>query len=215
MARPPMKPRPLRLADLLSPRALVAIALVAAAGCAAEPAQMIPSTPIGPPILSLRGVSLSGAEFGGSAIPGTYGADYTYPTHEEVAYFVAKGMTILRIPFLWERLQPTLSGPFDDTELGRLDDIVNYAVTAGTNVLLDPHDYASYDGNVIGYGGVTAAAFADLWSKLALHYQALPQLYFGLMNEPPSTAAQKLRTEDWVAAANGAIQAIRATGATT
>jgi len=209
-----MKPRPLRLADLLSPRALVAIALVAAAGCAAEPAQMIPSTPIGPPILSLRGVSLSGAEFGGSAIPGTYGGDYTYPTHEEVDYFVAKGMTILRIPFLWERLQPALGGDFDATELGRLDDIVDYAVAAGTNVLIDPHNYASYDGNVIGYGSVTAAAFADFWSKLAEHFKALPQVYFGLMNEPHSATSQTLKTEDWVAAANGAIQAIRATGAT-
>lgn len=187
---------------------------VTVGACAAEPAQMIPTTPIGPPVLSLRGVSLSGAEFGGSAIPGIYDADYTYPTHAEVDYFVAKGMTILRIPFLWERLQPALNGPFDDTELGRLDDIVNYAVAAGTNVLLDPHNYASYNGNVIGYGGVTAAALADLWSKLAVHYQALPQVYFGLMNEPHSTSDQRLHTEDWVTAANGAIQAIRASGAT-
>jgi len=194
--------------------ALALMLAVTVGACAAEPAQMIPSTPIGPPVLSLRGVSLSGAEFAGSVIPGTYGSDYTYPTHEEVDYFVAKGMTILRIPFLWERLQPTLAGPFDDTELGRLDEIVNYAVAAGSNVLIDPHNYAAYNGNVIGYGGVTAAAFADLWSKLAAHYQALPQVYFGLMNEPHKTDTQALRTEDWVAAANGAIQAIRATGAT-
>ena len=193
---------------------LVVLVLAALAGCAAEPAKMIPSQPIGPTILSLRGVSLSGAEFGGSAIPGTYNSDYTYPTHAEVDYFVGKGMTILRIPFLWERLQPTLGGAFDDTQLAMLDDIVNYAVGAGTNVLIDPHNYASYDGNVLGYGGVTAAAFADFWSKLADHFKALPQVYFGLMNEPHSTDTQKLRTEDWVAAANGAIQAIRATGAT-
>ena len=198
--------------------ALLTVVFVAAAGCAADPPQMIPTTPVGPPILALRGVSLSGAEFGGDAIPGIYGTNYTYPTHDEVDYFVGKGMTILRIPFLWERLQPTLNGPFDDTELGRLDDIVNYAVAAGTNVLIDPHNYASYDGNVIGHGAVTAAAFADFWSKLGDHFKALPQVYFGLMNEPHSvttqTPMQTLKTEDWVAAANGAIQAIRATGAT-
>src|SRR4051812_38842565 len=108
-------------------RALPVVTLVLAmslGACAAEPSQMIPTMPIGPPLLSLRGVSLSGAEFAGSVIPGTYGSDYTYPTHDEVDYFVAKGMTILRIPFLWERLQPALSGPFDDTQLAHLDDIV-------------------------------------------------------------------------------------------
>jgi len=194
---------------------LVTLVAVALAGCAAEPTATIPTKPIGPPVLTLRGVSLSGAEFGGNAIPGTYGQNYTYPTHDEVDYFVGKGMTILRIPFLWERLQPALNAPLDDTELGRLDDIVNYAAGAGTNVLLDPHNYASYDGNVIGYGDVTAAAFADFWGRLADHYKALPQAYFGLMNEPHSvTGGQTLKTEDWVTAANGAIQAIRATGAT-
>src|SRR6202000_1235130 len=66
-----------------------------------------------------------------------------------------------------------------------------------------------------GYGGVTAANFADFWSKLADHFKASAQIYFGLMNEPHSIMGQQmLRTEDWVAAANGAIQAIRATGAT-
>jgi len=192
----------------------LALAVAATAGCAAEPAELIPAAPVGPPILSLRGVSLAGAEFGADAIPGTFGSNYTYPTHDEVDYFVGKGMTILRIPFLWERLQPALGGDLDATELGRLDDIVNYAVGAGTNVLIDPHNYAAYDGTVIGYGNVTAAAFADFWGKLADHFKALPQVYFGLMNEPHSADPQKLKTEDWVAAANGAIQAIRATGAT-
>lgn len=218
-----MKLRSFCLDNLLVPRppsrALLAIVplLAAAMGaCAADPPAMIPPTPVGPPILSLRGVSLSGAEWG-TSIPGTVGSDYIYPTHAEVDYFVGKGMTMLRIPFLWERLQPTLNGPFDDAQLALLDEIVNYSVGVGANVLIDPHNYASYNGNVIGYGSVTAAAFADLWSKLAAHFQAVPQvsrIYFGLMNEPHSTDAQKLKTEDWVAAANAAIQAIRATGAT-
>jgi len=196
-----------------APLAVVALAISALAGCAAEPAAAIPTKPIGAPVLTLRGVSLSSAEWG-SAIPGVFGQDYIYPTHDEVDYFVGKGMTILRIPFLWERLQLALNGPLDDAELGRLDDIVNYAAAAGANVLLDPHNYAAYDGNVIGYGGVTAAAFADFWGKLADHFKALPQAYFGLMNEPHSVTGQTLKTADWVAAANGAIQAIRATGAT-
>ena len=53
-----------------------------------------------------------------SVIPGVLGQTYAYPTHAEVDYFVGKGMNMLRIPFLWERMQPTLSGPLDDTQLG-------------------------------------------------------------------------------------------------
>jgi endoglucanase len=52
----------------------------------------------------LIGVNLSGAEFG-TAMIGTYGIDYTYPTHAEIDYFASKGMGIIRLPFMWERLQ--------------------------------------------------------------------------------------------------------------
>ena len=66
--------------------------------------------------VELAGVNLSCAEFGES-IPGTYGADYTYPTPAEVDHFVGKGMNVFRIPFRWERLQPTLNDPFESAEL--------------------------------------------------------------------------------------------------
>ena len=190
----------------LSYSTVVAIALGSAAlagGCASPPPPDIPTERIGPDILT----SLAAADFG-NAIPGVFGKDYTYPTHDEVDYYAGKGMTELRIPFRWERLQPTLNGAFDATELGRLDDIVGYTVGKGVGVLLDPHNYARYNQNVIG-AGVTAADLADFWGKLADHYKASPTIDFGLMNEPHDMA-----TEDWIAAANASIQAIRATGAT-
>jgi hypothetical protein len=52
------------------------------------------------------GVNLAGAEFG--SVPGTYGVDYTYPTSSELDYYAAKGVTLIRLPFLWERMQPAL-----------------------------------------------------------------------------------------------------------
>jgi endoglucanase len=50
-------------------------------------------------------VNLAGADFGEGNLPGTFDVDYTYPTFEEVDYFVGKGMNVFRIPFRWERLQ--------------------------------------------------------------------------------------------------------------
>ena len=54
----------------------------------------------------LLGVNLAGAEFGTpNHVPGVFGTDYIYPTHTEIDYYAAKGMSVVRLPFLWERLQ--------------------------------------------------------------------------------------------------------------
>src|SRR5262245_39658987 len=70
------------------------------------------------------GVNLSGAEFGSVPTPGnlgTYGTSYTYPTNNEVTYYMGKGMNIFRLPFRWERMQPTQMAPLSSTELARMD----------------------------------------------------------------------------------------------
>ena len=70
----------------------------------------------------LLGVNLAGAEFG-SNVPGVFGTDYTYPTHTEIDYYAAKGMSVVRLPFLWERIQHSKNAALDAVELGRLDDV--------------------------------------------------------------------------------------------
>jgi endoglucanase len=156
----------------------------------------------------IRGTSLAGAEFGQQNLPGTFGADYTYPTDAEVTYFVGKGMTTFRLPFLWERLQHQAKGELDATELGRIDAFVTAATGKGALVLLDPHNYARYFGKVVGTE-TPAADLADLWSRLAAHYKGNPRVLFGIMNEP-----HDMSTEVWAQDANAAIAAIRAAGAT-
>ncbi|MCD7971544.1 MAG: hypothetical protein LUG18_02595 [Candidatus Azobacteroides sp.] len=57
------------------------------------------------------GVNLAGAEFGhGSKMPGEVSIDYFYPTIEDLDYWQAKGLTLLRVPFKWERIQHQLNG---------------------------------------------------------------------------------------------------------
>lgn len=152
------------------------------------------------------GVNLAGAEFGG-AIPGTPNQDFVWPRPAEFDYFIAQGMNTFRVPFRWERLQPTLGGGFDPVYAAALDATVSYATSHGAEIILDPHNYARYDGTRIGDAGVTYAQFADLWSRLATRYADNPRVIFGLMNEPHG-----IPTEQWVSAANAAIAAIRATG---
>jgi endoglucanase len=155
-----------------------------------------------------RGVSLAGAEFGESNLPGTYNTHYVYPTVTSVSYFKAKGMNMVRLPFLWERLQPTLNQAFDATELQRLDNFVQQVTATGVTVLIDPHNYARYHGNLIGSTAVPNTAFADFWSRLATQYKDNPNVAFGLMNEPNT-----MPTEQWLTSANAALAAIRSAGA--
>lgn len=161
------------------------------------------------PGLKWRGVNLSGAEYNSTVLPGQYGYQYTYPSATAVDYFQSKGMNLVRLPFLWERLQPTLYTTLDPTELQRLTDFVRTTTAKGVTVLIDPHNYGRYRQQVVGSAGVPHTAFGDFWSRLATTFKGNPKVIFGLMNEPYG-----MTTENWVGAANEAIRRIRAAGAT-
>src|SRR5262245_20112708 len=130
----------------------------------------------------LLGVNLAGAEFGNgdaqnghedpNTVPGVFGKDYTYPTHAEIDYYASKGPEVIRRPLLWERLQVTKRGPLDAAELGRLDDVVNYATSKGLKVIIDPHNYGYGFNTLVGSADTPNSYFADLWSKLASHYRS-------------------------------------------
>ena len=162
-----------------------------------------------PGTLQLVGVNLSGLEFGGATYPGVLNYDYVDPTHGEIDYYAAKGMNVIRLPFDWERVQPVQGGPLDKTYLGMIDDLVAYAGSKGMKVDLDVHNYGYAYGNPVGSAGTPDSSFDDLWSKLATHFAGSSHVIFGLMNEPYEQSAAQ-----WLTAANGAIAAIRATGAT-
>ncbi len=162
----------------------------------------------GPPGNDLMlGVNLAGAEFGSK--PGTFGVDYIYPNHGEIDYYASKEVEVIRLPFLWERVQPTKYGPLSTAELARIDDVVDYAASKGMMVVLDVHNYGRGFGALIGSAQTPNSAFADFWGKLAGHFVNDSNVIFGLMNEPHQQSAA-----EWLASANAAIAAIRAAGAT-
>ena len=158
--------------------------------------------------LRLTGVNIAGAEFNGRMVPGIPNRDYFYPSKATIDYFAGKGINTVRLPVLWERLQPQLSAELDPEELKRLDDVVRDANADGLYVVLDVHNYAYYRQKVIGSPEVPVTVLADLWGRLALRFKGNSKVGFGLMNEPKGLA-----TETWLAAANAAIAAIRHNGA--
>ncbi|MCB1129819.1 MAG: glycoside hydrolase family 5 protein [Verrucomicrobiae bacterium] len=141
----------------------------------------------------MAGVNLAGAEFGGTAFWQTDPAQWDY--------YHAKGLNLIRIPFKWERIQPTLFGAVDFTGL---DQVMALADNRGMKVVLDMHNYARRDGFVIGSEDMPNETFADVWRKIAAHFKNHGAIYgYGIMNEPHGTGGL------WPAAAQAATDAIR------
>jgi autotransporter-associated beta strand protein len=160
----------------------------------------------GPP--QMFGVNLSGGDFNSGNLPGTYGVNYIYPNDGELAYYEAKGLNLIRLPFRWERVQHTLLATLDATEMGRLDSVIASAHSRGMKVILDMHNYNNYSisgtGYQVGSANVSYAAYQNVWSQLAAHYKNESAIYgYDIMNEPGGTLA------NWSTAAQGVVNTIR------
>ena len=155
-----------------------------------------------------RGINLAGAEFGASKLPGRSGYDYLWPPAVDIAMYADAGFKTIRVPFLWERMQPELFNPLNSAELARLDEVINSAAAKNMTVILDLHNYGAYRGSLIGSVAVPSSALQDFWSRLATQYKGSTSVVFGLMNEPHNQSAA-----DWAVIAQSAVNAIRATGA--
>ncbi|HWP25091.1 MAG TPA: glycoside hydrolase family 5 protein [Xanthobacteraceae bacterium] len=188
-------------------------AFIAAAVVAASTVVMVslaqPQSAVDPRnVLPLTGVNLAGAEFGDDNVPGAYERHYTYPKNSSIDYFAAKGMNIIRLPLLWERLQHRLEAELHEPEMERVDAVVKYAASKGMKTIIDVHNYAQYFKSTIGTAKTPRSALAHLWRQIAARYKNNEWVIFGLMNEPKG-----LSTETWLSAANMAIAQIRQTGA--
>ncbi|PKV10810.1 glycoside hydrolase family 5 protein [Xanthomonas prunicola] len=158
--------------------------------------------------LKYAGVNLSGAEIKSSQKPGVINVDYHYPAADEYAYFAGKHMNIVRLPILWERLQPRAGGELDPAQLALIRQAVANAKAANMYVIVDVHNYAKYYGHTIGSTKVPISTFNDLWRRLAIAFKSDNAVIFGLMNEP-----YDINPQSWAAAAQASIDTIRKTGA--
>ena len=179
-------------------RALVRAGIAALALSVAAPVKADP--------LPLTGFNLAGAEFGD--LPGKPGTDYFYPQPSDVDELILHGANVFRLPFRWERLQRTLGARFDADESARLVAAVRALTAKGAKVIVSPHNFGRYEGQVIGSAAVPKEAFAAFWRELAALFRADGSVVFGLMNEP-----HDMPSDQWRDAANAAIAAIREQGA--
>ena len=156
----------------------------------------------------LLGVNLSGAEFAHERLPGVVNKDYVYPTHKDLVYFRGLGMNMVRVPFRWERIQRQANAPLDSSELEQLRRVVTWAKELNLCVLLDLHNYGSFNGRVVGSAELPAAAFIDVWLRLHQAFDDPSATAFGLMNEPA-----EMSVPQWMKIAQQTVLALRKAGA--
>ncbi len=158
---------------------------------APTPLPAAPSDPIAevtPPAIEpvqLVGVALSGAAFGPSILPGKHGTNYIYPAESYYKKYAEQGLKLVRLPFLWERIQPQLDTELDAAQLALLTRSLDFAQKHGVKVVLDMHNYYRYYREPIGSENVPIRSFANTWKLIAEKIGNHPALSgYGLMNEP-------------------------------
>lgn len=130
-------------------------------------------------------VNLSGAEYAGDKLPGLANTNYVFPSATALSNWKAKGVTVVRVPVIWERLQPTLKGPLATQYGSEIDQVLKLAAARGMSVIIDVHNYGKYGGNIIGSPSVPYAAYGDLTKRMAKRWQGNPGLNgYDIMNEP-------------------------------
>lgn len=178
-----------------------------------------------------RGIAFAGGDFADSGPSGGLnrgsinepGAAYYYPKAGNWPLLAARGVTLIRFPIRWERIQPTLKQPLDLNEMALLIPTIQAANAAGCKVLLDIHNYARYDTTPTGVnqngvlmigqnaptsvGGTMTSCYVDLWTRLATYMKAnCPIWGYDIMNEPHDLPNG---VSDWQTASQLAVEAIR------
>lgn len=168
------------------------------------------------------GVNIAGFDFGCTTdgtcvITGTTGPypplGGSYPDGPgQMSHFVKDdNLNIFRLPVGWQFLvNGVLGGTLNATNLAQYDTLVQACLATDAYCIIDIHNYARWNGGIIGQGGPTNDQFANLWSQLATKYASQSKILFGVMNEP-----HDLTVTTWATSVQAAVTAIRNAGATS
>jgi endoglucanase len=166
--------------------------------------------------LSLRGVNLSGFDWATDS-NGSHSANVSSPTQgngsyngkDQLAHFYDDdGFNAFRFPVGWQYLinSDNASSVLDEKNFKDYDALISSCLGLGSDVkcVIDVHNYARFQGKIIGQGGPSNEIFAKLWANIALRYREQPNVIFDLMNEP-----HDIDMPSWVITVQQAVTAIR------
>ncbi|OIW26339.1 cellulase, partial [Coniochaeta ligniaria NRRL 30616] len=120
-------------------------------------------------------------------------------------------MNMFRIPISWQFLvNNKLGASVDSNNFGKYDQVLQACLSTGAYCMIDIHNFARWNGGIIGQGGPTDDQFVGLWTQLATKYATSSRVVFELMNEP-----HDLDINIWAQTCQKVVAAIRNAGATS
>ncbi|KAI0071102.1 endoglucanase [Panus rudis PR-1116 ss-1] len=188
----------------------------------ASPSSSCATPPASAGKLRFAGVNIAGFDFGCNS-DGSCTASAAWPPllqyygHDgegQMNHFVKDdGFNVFRLPVGWQFLtNDVLGGDINEANFQEYDTLVQTCINSGAAAcIVDVHNYARWDGEIIGQGGPTDDQFAALWGALAAKYASNSKIIFGVMNEPHDVPD----IERWAQSVQAAVTAIRNAGATS
>lgn len=168
------------------------------------------------------GVAIAGGDFGcqidgtcptgSTQLPlGSSGGGGDGPGQMQHWASLAKPLNLFRLPVSWQFLADNqLGGDLSAGNVAKYDQLVQACLATGAHCMIDIHNFARWNGGIIGQGGPTDDQFVALWTQLATKYAGEDRMVFELMNEP-----HDLDIGVWAATCQKVVAAIRGAGATS
>lgn len=121
------------------------------------------------------------------------------------------GLNVFRISATWQFVtNNTVDGKLDELNWGSYNKVIDACLVTGAYCMIDMHNFARYNGGIIGQGGVDDDVFVNLWVQIAKYYEKNDKIIFGLMNEP-----HDLDVNIWAQTCQKVVTGIRKAGATS
>lgn len=102
------------------------------------------------------------------------------------------------------------SGTLDSTNAGQYDLFMQACLATGAYCMIDVHNFARFNGGVVGQGGPPDEMFVAMWVALAEKYADDSRVIFEITNEP-----HDLDLDLWVQTCQKVVTGIRNAGALT
>lgn len=165
--------------------------------------------------MRFAGINIAGFDFG-CGTDGTCIVSDVTPASNYAGqmnhFYNDDNLNIFRLPVGWQYLvNNQAGGNLDSGNMATYDRQVQACLSTGAHCIIDIHNYARWNGKIIGQGGPSNAQFASLWSQLASKYASQTKVIFGIMNEPHDIPDIKA----WAQTVQTVVTAIRGAGATS
>ena len=130
----------------------------------------------------------------------------------QMSHFVKDdNLNTFRLPVGWQYLvNSVLGGTLNAANFANYDLLVQSCLATGATCIIDIHNYARWNGAVVGQGGPTNDQFANLWAQLAQKYASESNIIFAVMNEP-----HDVTIATWAVTVQAVVTAIRGAGASS